>query len=329
MDDRCRLDEMEAVVNPDFARRQLLLSSLATILPLASAAGLFLPSTARAAKSDKAPINALVIGASYATAPAQFHLANAVPDAELVARFLQQDPARKIILAKDPDRAVLADLLTGYLDGLQSSDIAFIYFAGHGVQVDGANYIVSGDGFSLIPIGDIVLRARQRAKLVLLFLDACRNNPFALNQTPHVAGARAIDVQRLQSRGLKRTGTAGQPDDGLQSLPLDSPGLLASNGLAQFRLQGRGIKVVFSTDPGNVAMDAAKNSGNSPFTLSLVKALAQPKSLDDALADVTKSVVLETGGGQTPWVQGSLEEAIFISGRPPRYNSGDVIMPMP
>jgi uncharacterized caspase-like protein len=286
-------------------------------------------SVAQSKRAGRAPINALVIGASYNDAPPSFHLANAVSDAAIMADFLKADPQRKVMLVTDPDRDGLTGALTAYLDSLGAGDVALIYFAGHGVQVEGLNYIVSGDGESLIPIGDIVLRAREKAKLVLLFLDACRNNPFSLHKGPQIAGARSIEVDRLQSRGLKRTGAAETPGDTLKAISLDSPELLASNGLAQFRLQGRGIKVIFSTDPGNVALDAVARSSNSPFTLSLVKALAQRKSLDEALADVTRDVVAETGGKQTPWVQGSLEEPVFVSGRPARYDNGDVVMPMP
>jgi uncharacterized caspase-like protein len=115
----------------------------------------------------------------------------------------------------------------------------------------------------------------------------------------------------------------------INAIPLDSFALRSSHGLAQLELQGRGVKVVFATDPANVAMDGVGSATNSPFTKSLVKALAQRKSLDEALADVTKEVVAQTRGEQTPWVQGSLEETVFISGRPSRYNTGERSISIP
>lgn len=289
-----------------------------------------LSNAARKAK-DNAPINALIIGASYNAAPANFFLANAVSDARAMADFLSKNSSFKVKNLYEPDSFTLASSLEAYLGGLVRSDIAFIYFAGHGVQVDGNNYIVSADGRSLIPIGDLVLRARERAKLVLLFLDACRNNPFSMHTSgPSAPGTRSLDIQRLQSRGLKRVdGPANGSPEELHAIAIDSPDLLNSKGLAQFRLQGRGIKVVFSTDPGNVAFDGVSHESNSPFTLALVKALGQPVALDDALTEVTRQVVAETGGKQTPWVQGSLEEAVYISGKPSRYNSGATVMPVP
>ncbi len=291
------------------------------------------PGVAGAARKDKdtVPLNALVIGASYAAAPESFFLANAVADARAMAGFLSSKPGFRIASLYEPDSNTLATALETYLGGLARNDISFIYFAGHGVQVGGNNYIVSADGRSLIPIGDLVLRAREKSRMVLLFLDACRNNPFAMHTSgPAVPGVRAIDVQRLQSRGLKRIDDqpTAQTEE-LHAVAIDSPELLSSKGLAQFHLQGRGIKVVFSTDPGNVAYDGVSHEENSPFTLALIKALGQPVALDDALTEVTRQVVAETGGKQTPWVQGSLEEAVYISGKPSRYNSGATVMPVP
>ena len=300
-------------------------------LTAAMAALIAVPSfSARAAdpaKPDQS-INAMVIGISYGRAPQQFHLGNTLSDASLVASFLQAEPGRRVQFVKDPDVQELRSSVNQYLNRLQSNDIAFIYYAGHGVQMNGSNYIVSDDAAALIPIADIVVQARKRARLVLLFLDACRNNPFARQTIASTAGRSIalVNASTIESPGDLSDLTRGAK---INAIPLDSNALRASQGLAQFELQGRGVKVIFATDPGNVALDGVGSATNSPFTRSLVKALAQRKSLDEVLADVTKDVVAQTHGAQTPWVQGSLEETVFISGRPSRFNTGERSISIP
>jgi len=274
---------------------------------------------AAAPKPDQS-VNALVIGISYGRAPANFHLDNTVSDATIVADFLRSVPGRRVSFVRDPNVQELRSSVNHYLNGLKKTDIAFIYYAGHGVQINGANYILSDDASALIAIAEVVVQARQRARMVLLFLDACRNNPFARQNIATTAG-RSIQLFSSDTAGADLdTRAVGQAK--ITAIPLDSAALRSTKGLAQFQLQGRGVKVIFATDPGNVAYDGVGSSGNSPFTRSLVKALSQPKALDEVLADVTKDVVALTHGEQTPWVQGSLEETVFISGKPSRFDTG-------
>lgn len=272
-------------------------------------------------------LNALVIGISYTRAEQRFYLRNTLSDAKAIFSFLAQSPERKVVLLENSDVQELRSAVDRYLDGLSSNDVALIYYAGHAVQVGGVNYILSDDATALVPIADIVIAARKRAKMVLLFLDACRNNPFA-EETKGEPASRSIQLASATQSdvGSKEPGLASGT---ITAISLDSPALVSANGLAQFRLQGRGVKVVFATDPGNVALDRLGASTNSPFTLALVKQLGERKSLDEVLADVTKEVVERTKGAQTPWAQGSLEETIFISGKPTRYNTGDDQMPLP
>jgi uncharacterized caspase-like protein len=284
------------------------------------------PASAAAPKPDPS-VNALVIGISYSRAPANFRLDNTVADATVVADFLRSAPGRRVSFVRNPNVQELRNSVNNYLNGLRKTDIAFIYYAGHGVQINGANYILSDDASALIAIAEVVVQARQRARMVLLFLDACRNNPFARQ---NIATATGRSIQLFSSEGVGAdldTRAVGQAK--ITAIPLDSASLRSTKGLAQFQLQGRGVKVIFATDPGNVAYDGVGSSGNSPFTRSLVKALSQPKALDEVLADVTKDVVALTHGEQTPWVQGSLEETVFISGKPSRFDTGVRAIPIP
>ena len=297
-------------------QRRVLLAGLAVSLLWLVAPGI---ADAAAPKPD-ASVNALVIGISYGRAPANFHLDNTVSDASIVADFLRSASGRRVSFVRDPNVQELRNSLNQYLNGLRKTDIAFIYYAGHGVQINGANYILSDDASALIPIAQVVVQARQRARMVLLFLDACRNNPFAKQNIASAAGRSIQLISSDVSDAAIDTRSVGQAK--ITAIPLDSAALRSTQGLAQFELQGRGVKVIFATDPGNVAYDGIGSSGNSPFTRSLVKALSEPKSLDEVLADVTKEVVTVTHGQQTPWVQGSLEETVFISGKPSRFDTG-------
>ena len=152
---------------------------------------------------------------------------------------------------------------------IQGADVALFYYAGHGVQVSGSNYLVPVDAnptreadvdFQMVDV-NLVLRQMQAAatKLNLVILDACRNNPFG-------------------GRGLRA----------------------ADGGLAQMRAP-EGTLISYATQPGNVAQDGA--DGNSPYTKALTQTITLP-GLDifRTFNQVGLAVKLATGGSQQPWV---------------------------
>jgi uncharacterized protein len=146
------------------------------------------------------------------------------------------------------------------------------YYAGHGVQVHGANYLVPVDAnptreadidFQMVDVA-LILRQMEssRAKLNLVILDACRNNPFA-------------------GRGFRATG----------------------GGLAQMQA-AEGTLIAYATQPGNVAQDGA--DGNSPYTKALTLTIVKPGlGLFDAFNEVGLLVTHATGGSQQPWLSAS------------------------
>jgi formylglycine-generating enzyme required for sulfatase activity/uncharacterized caspase-like protein len=212
---------------------------------------------------------ALVIGnAAYQHVP---RLDNPLNDARLMAETLRGlgftliGGGPQVNLDKPGfDRAVLA-----FGQALQGSDVGLFYYAGHGVQVRGGNYLVpvganptreADVDFQMLD-ANLVLRQMEGAgtKLNLMVLDACRNNPFA-------------------GRGLRAT-------DG---------------GLAQMRAP-EGTLISFATQPGGVAQDG--DGGNSPYTRALVQAMKKP-GLDifRTFNEVGLAVSSATGGAQQPWV---------------------------
>ena len=175
---------------------------------------------------------------------------------------------------------------------LQGADVALFYYAGHGVQISGANYLVPVDAnpvrqsdvdFQMLD-ANVILRqmADSGTKLNLVILDACRNNPFG-------------------GRGL-RGGT---------------------RGLAQMQAP-EGTLISFATQPGNVAQDG--DDGDSPYTKALAQTIRKP-GLDvfRTFNEVGLAVASATGGTQQPWVSLSPIKGDFYFVGPPEVPVAPVI----
>ncbi len=221
---------------------------------------------------------ALVVGnAAYQSVP---RLENPKNDAVLVADTLRR---LGFILTGggaqvDLDKAKFDSAIQQFGNQLIGADVALFYYAGHGLQVRGANYLVpvtanptreTDVDFQMVDVA-IVLRQMESAgtKLNLVLLDACRNNPFG-------------------GRGLRAS-------DG---------------GLAQMRAP-EGTLLSYATQPGSVALDG--NDGHSPYTRALVETMQKP-GLDvlQAFNQVGLIVKRSTGSSQQPWVSTSPIDGSF------------------
>ncbi|MGJ5020498.1 caspase family protein [Bradyrhizobium sp. SZCCHNR1015] len=178
----------------------------------------------------------------------------------------------------DLDETAMRRAVQEFGANARGADVALVYYAGHGVQVRGANYLVPIDAnptreadvdFQMLDV-NVVLRQMESAgtKLNLVILDACRNNPFG-------------------GRGLRDAGS----------------------GLAQMRAP-EGTLISFATQPGNVALDG--RDGNSPFTKALAETIKQP-GLDifKTFNQVGLEVKRATAGSQQPWVSSSPVDGDF------------------
>jgi hypothetical protein len=178
----------------------------------------------------------------------------------------------------DLDKAALDTDVQNFGRQIQGADVALFYYAGHGVQVNGSNYLVpvganptreSDVDFQMVDI-NLVLRQMQGSgtRLNMVILDACRNNPF---------GAR-----------------------GLRS---------ADGGLAQMRAP-EGTLISYATQPGSVAQDGS--DGHSPYTKALATTIKQA-GLDifQTFNQVGLAVKRQTGGSQQPWVSSSPIDGSF------------------
>ncbi|SFP87867.1 Uncharacterized protein, contains caspase domain [Mesorhizobium sp. NFR06] len=225
---------------------------------------------------------ALVIGNSAYQHAVQ--LANPENDsADMNAKL--QSLGFEVVSGQDLDLAGMRRTVRQFLDKLDGADMALFFYAGHGLQVNGNNYMVPVDAklssyndldFEALPM-DLVLSAMERStKVNLIFLDACRDNPFT-EKLSRSMGTRSGTV----SRGLARLGS------------------------------GVGSLIAFATQPGNVAMDGAGR--NSPFTTALVAHLGTPgQDIMRDLIDVRRDVLAATDGGQVPWENSSLTGEVVL-----------------
>jgi hypothetical protein len=221
---------------------------------------------------------ALVIGnAAYAAANP---LANPVNDATDMAASLEK-LGFTVILGLDLDKPAFDVKLRAFARELEDAGTGLLFYAGHGLQVGGQNYLVPVDArlarerdlaFEAIPL-DLVLRQMElerETKTNIVFLDACRDNPLARNLARNM-GTRSAAV---------------------------------ASGLAQVQT-GVGTFISYSTQPGNVALDGGGR--NSPFTAALARHVAAPgASLNSIMINVRKDVLAATGGKQVPWDHSAL-----------------------
>ena len=183
----------------------------------------------------------------------------------------------------DLDKAALDIDVQNFGRQIQGAEVALFYYAGHGVQMSGSNYLVPVNAnptreadvdFQMVDV-NLVLRQMQGSgtRLNMVILDACRNNPF---------GAR-----------------------GLRS---------ADGGLAQMRAP-EGTLISYATQPGSVAQDGS--DGHSPYTKALATTIKQT-GLDifQTFNQVGLAVKRETGGSQQPWVSSSPIDGSFYFAAP-------------
>ncbi|MEM1151647.1 MAG: caspase family protein, partial [Pseudomonadota bacterium] len=209
-------------------------------------------------------------------------LRNPVPDAELAGQVFEGLGFETIVatdLAADELREALFDFNIRSTD----ADVALIYFAGHGMQIGGENYLLAKDALgasqgaaveSAVSTEELVAAFGDGAAAKILMIDACRDNPFADDTRSLLSGERD---------GLARTNHV--VDD---------------------------LLVVFAAQPGNVALDGAGD--NSPFmeAVSDVLTATEDVTFQDALIDITKQVKATADERQTPYIEGTMSFRIQL-----------------
>jgi hypothetical protein len=219
---------------------------------------------------------ALVIGNSAYQNAVQ--LPNPVHDAAAIADMLKTTGFEVVELRRDVTAVDLRRAIRDFSGIAQTADVAVVYFAGHGLEVDGENYLIPTDAKlehdidvedEALSLGRVVQMIEPAKRLRVVILDACRDNPF-LKTMKRTLATRAI------GRGLAR---------------VDPP---TSDTL-----------IAFAAKAGSTAIDGTGD--HSPFTIALLKNLPVPGvDLRIALGRVRDQVLEATGRRQEPFVYGSL-----------------------
>jgi tetratricopeptide (TPR) repeat protein len=222
---------------------------------------------------------ALVIGNS-----AYFNtevLPNPRRDAESIADAFRRIGFQSVSLQKDLTREKLTNALKDFSRVASGADWAVIYYAGHGIEVDGKNYMIPIDAklaidtdvtFEGVALDQVMTSVNQAKKLRLVMLDACRDNPFAKTMTRSTG-----DV----TRGA------------------------ANRGLAAIEPDGATL-VVYAAKAGQLALDGS-GRGNSPFVSAFLRNLEKPRIEIRKLFDLVRDDVMEaTSNRQQPFTYGSV-----------------------
>ena len=251
--------------------------------PALSLAGISAPGWAAPAERV-----ALVIGnGAYRVAP----LRNPVADAQAVAAALRRiDLVPELV--QDADSATLRDAISRFADKTLGAKLRVVYFAGHGAQINGRNYLIPIDA-DIFDEDDLKRKSVNASELVerltrqpqsanLLIIDACRNDPA---KTATLLG----DGRQLRTRG----GPAG-----LARMPAPAGSLIA-----------------YATAPGKVADDSATGA-HSLYTKHLLAHLETPGlTLEQLFKRVRLGVLEESQSKQQPWDENSLTVEVCLSGR--------------
>jgi uncharacterized caspase-like protein len=226
---------------------------------------------------------ALVIGQSaYRSVP---KLPNPANDAKAMSQLLS-DSGFEVSTAADLSQTEMRAQVGDFAAKVAAKGpdtVALVFYAGHGLQIDGENFLVPVDvdpkreadiPLQAVRLNDVLnTLASVPSKMRILMLDACRNNPFPGISNTAGGGLAIVDAK------------------------IGAPGTFLS----------------FSTSPGAVAEDGT--GANSPYTSALLSAAKEPGSIEDTLKRVRVSVNKATEGRQTPWDSSSLTDDFrFVQG---------------
>jgi Caspase domain len=205
-------------------------------------------------------------------------LVNPANDSGAMSATLKSAGFDVVELKQDLKAAEMRRALRDFADNVRDADVAIVYFAGHGIEIDGTNYVIPVDAVlerdidafdEAVPLDRLLTVIEPARQLRLVILDACRDNPF--NKTmKRTIGSRAI------GRGLAKVEST-------------SPNTL----------------VAFAAKAGSTASDG--DGKNSPFTAALVKYLPRPGlDLRRAFGFARDDVLKATNNRQEPFIYGSL-----------------------
>jgi hypothetical protein len=249
------------------------------------------PPPAQSAQTTPVPTQAirvaLVIGNSnYVTLS---KLSNPANDARSVDDTLRQMGFTTKLLLDASEQDIRREVRR-FASESDKADIALVFYAGHGAQVSGENFLLPVDmevarteadiQLTGLKVDDLVNSIRSNTKIV--FLDSCRDNPVLFKNL-------------VKGRSAQSPGLAPVIGSNLNSIK-----------------SGGGVFIAYATEAGSIAEDGSGN--HSPFTQALLRHLTKLLSIDDMFSLVTKEVRLITQNKQRPFKYASLESIVCLSG---------------
>jgi len=204
-------------------------------------------------------------------------LRNPANDSKAIADTLRRD-GFNVIEAEDATRREMIEATRTFAGKLTPGGVGLFYYAGHGIQAKGDNYLVPVDAivaaeddlqYEALKLQDVLDKLDDsRVRLSIVILDACRDNPFFHSSRSVTGGWRAVDASR-------------------------------------------GTLIAYATAPGQTAMDG--DGANGIYTTELLKAMSKPgQKLQDIFEEVTEAVARKTGNAQTPWISSSFRGTFYF-----------------
>src|ERR1700710_2903496 len=244
--------------------------------------------TASVAKADRRV--AFVVGNGTYKNVAQ--LPNPPVDAKAMANVLRK-VGFEVVEGTNLTRDKMTERLLEFGKKAQGADVAVFFYAGHGIAIAGSNYLLPIDADiksemdvklgAAINIDLTLDQTMSDAKVKLVFLDACSDNPFAAKIKSSSSSTRSVSVH---------------------------------TDLAEMK-SGEGTLIAFATGPGQTALDGQEGT-NSPFTRALIAHITTPGiEIQQAMTEVRAQVNEETNKGQLPWGHTNLIGAVFLNPAPP------------
>jgi len=214
-------------------------------------------------------------------------LPNPAVDARSMAKLLR-NVGFEVVEGSNLSRDKMTEKLLDFGKKAEGADVALFFYAGHGIAVNGTNYLLPVDADlksemdvklgAAINIDLTLEQTMSDAKVKLVFLDACRDNPFA-------AKIRSAKATRSVS---------------------------VASGLAEMK-SGEGTLIAFATGPGQTALDGEAGT-NSPFTRALMANIASPGvEIQQAMTKVRAQVNEETSKNQLPWGHTNLIGQVYLN----------------
>ena len=236
-------------------------------------------------------------------------LPNPANDADAIEALLS-DLGFESVRRSDRAASALARDLERFAEDAEGAEVAVLYYSGHGIEAGGENFLIPVDadlssldaaGEKLVPVSALVERLKATVPVVIVMLDACRDNPFPAGSFLRASPGAEPMLVGAGGLGLSR-GAAS---------------LRAGNARTPAADANIGTVIAFAAEPGRVALDGVAG-GNSPYAAALLRhfdAMAG-EEFGTVMRMVAEEVYLRTQGQQRPWINESLRRLLYFGERP-------------